>query len=313
MNSGRTLDRGAHCVIWRFRDGKRGHENQSAGLVEALAERHAVSVHDISVSDREQLHSLHGSPLPSPTLIVGAGHATHRPMLSARRARGGRVVVLMRPSLPRRCFDLCIIPEHDGVAQRADTLVTRGVLNRVRPAAWRSPDEGLILIGGPSKHHHWDDARIVDQIAIIARNRPRLHWRVASSRRTPATLLAAVADLHLANIETIPVTAVAPDWLPARLARAGEVWVSEDSVSMVYEALSGGAGVGVIEVPARARPFGAARDRIRVGLDTLVEQKLVTRFAAWDRAQTLAAPPSPLSEARRCADWIIEHWLSRPS
>jgi uncharacterized protein len=43
-------------------------------------------------------------------------------------------VVLMKPSLPRRWFDLCILPQHDGIAADAHTLVTEGALNRVRPA-----------------------------------------------------------------------------------------------------------------------------------------------------------------------------------
>ena len=41
----------------------------------------------------------------------------------------------MKPSLPRRCFDLCIVPRHDGLAPDAHTLVTEGALNRIRPAA----------------------------------------------------------------------------------------------------------------------------------------------------------------------------------
>jgi len=305
-----TGGRGVQCVIWRFCDAKRGHENQSAGLVEALADRHPVIVHDLAARGALPPNRL---PLPDPTLIIGAGHATHRPMLSARRARGGRVIVLMRPSLPRRCFDLCIIPEHDGVKARADTLITRGVLNRVRPGAGRTPDAGLILIGGPSQHYDWDDAALIAQIASLARDRAPVRWRVADSRRTPSSLLPAVANLGFANIETIPLAAVTPDWLPARLAEASEVWVSEDSVLMVYEALSGGAAVGVLEVPARKRRCGAAADRVRSGLDMLVRQGLVTRLAARDPAQPLAVPCAPLNEARRCADWIIEHWLDHPS
>ena len=38
----------------------------------------------------------------------------------------------MKPSLPRRWFDLCIVPQHDGVAADAHTLVTEGALNRIR-------------------------------------------------------------------------------------------------------------------------------------------------------------------------------------
>jgi len=296
-------------VIWRYCDGKRGHENQSAGLVQALAGLSPLVVHDVLLTERSC--SAGDARRPDPTLIIGAGHTTHLAMLRARRMHGGRVIVLMRPSLPRRCFDLCIVPAHDGLRPRADTLITRGVLNCVRPATRRTPDAGLMLIGGPSKHHAWDDARIVDQIATIAASRRRLTWRVAASRRTPPSLLPAVVALHLANLEVVPMNAVASDWLASQLALAGEVWVTGDSVSMIYEALSGGAGVGLIEVPARTRRLSMGRDRVLAGLDELIGEKWVTPFAAWDRERALPVPAAPLDEARRCADWIVEHWLDR--
>jgi len=311
MNSDANPEQDAQCVIWRFCDGKRRHENQSAGLIEALADRYPVIVHRVALPKSLPPPSKRQSVHDNPTLIIGAGHATHLPMLRARRTHGGRIVVLMRPTLPRRCFDLCIVPEHDGLRARADTLISRGVLNRVRPGARRAPNEGLMLLGGPSRHHDWNDTQILDQIAIIAASRAHIRWQLASSRRTPATLLSALNDRELGNVDVVPVAAVDPNWLPARLAVAAEVWVSADSVSMVYEALSGGAGVGVIEVAAHPRRLRTTPDRVLAGLNTLIEQKLVTCFGTWDRIQPLAAAAQPLAEAQRCAAWISEHWLGK--
>ena len=73
--------------------------------------------------------------LPTPDLLLGAGHHTHLSLLAARRIRGGKVVVLMRPSLPPGLFDLCLIPEHDAPPARPNVLATRGALNRIQPAA----------------------------------------------------------------------------------------------------------------------------------------------------------------------------------
>jgi mitochondrial fission protein ELM1 len=57
----------------------------------------------------------------------------------------------------------------------------------------------------------------------------------------------------------VPFAATSPDWLPTQLARADQAWVTADSVSMVYEALTAGAAVGVLDVP-RPRQAGSAGD-----------------------------------------------------
>ena len=134
------------------------------------------------------------TPLPKPDLIIGAGHATHPTLLAARRAHGGRAVVLMKPSLPRRCFDLCILPRHDGVAADAHTLVTDGALNRVRPATASDANHGLILIGGASPHFEWDSDAIQVQIKSLLARTPDMQWTLATSRRTPANFLALLPD-----------------------------------------------------------------------------------------------------------------------
>lgn len=300
-------------VVWRLLDGKPGHENQSAGLALALAERlagrRAVAVHDLAAPP--PLRALGyllagrfppGAALPAPALILAAGHATHLAALAVRRARGGRLAVLMRPSLPLALFDLCLIPEHDSPPARADVVVTRGVLNRIRPAAARPPGRGLILIGGPSRHHGWDGAALLAQLGELLRRRPELSWTVADSRRTPADFLPAVAALRCAGVTTVPHTATGRDWLPQQLAAAAEVWVGEDSVSMVYEALTAGAAVGVLAMP---RHGGG---RVAAGLDRLAAAGLVTPFAAWRAGRPLAPPAAPFDEAGRCADEIVARW-----
>jgi mitochondrial fission protein ELM1 len=100
-------------IVWRILDGKPGHEKQTRGLSQALASLVPVSLHDLPSNRRwrDWLHWLGGTfpagqDLPRPDLILIAGHATHWAGLAARRAHGGRLIVLMRPSLPRGWFDL---------------------------------------------------------------------------------------------------------------------------------------------------------------------------------------------------------------
>jgi hypothetical protein len=93
------------------------------------------------------------------------------------------------------------------------------------------------------------------------------------------------------------------DWLPEKLAAAAEVWVTEDSVSMIYEALSSGARVGLLAVPRNHR-----HSRVLRGLEQLVVDGLLTPFAAWQNSRILKVPNSILREADRCAEKIAQMW-----
>ena len=293
-------------VVWVVSDGKPGHVNQSLGLAEALARATPTTIHLIPALPAWRawlallLKRLPGKPLPAPDLIVGAGHATHATMLAARRARGGRAVVLMKPSLPRRAFDLCIVPQHDGVAADAHTLVTEGALNRIRPAPARNADQGLLLIGGTSPHFEWDSDAVQVQIKSILARTPETRWTLTTSRRTPADFLAQLPPHP--NLTHVPHTATSPDWLPEQLARSGTVWVTPDSASMVFEALSAGAEVGVFDLPVNPR------SRVGRAIAHLTDAQRITRFANWCASGKLHPNLHPLAEADRCAECILE-WL----
>jgi mitochondrial fission protein ELM1 len=241
--------------------------------------------------------------LPNPALLIGTGSATHLAMLVARRQRGGRALALMKPSLPMAWFDLVIAPAHDRLAPRENLLVTRGALNRMRPAEEKNPGEGLILIGGPDLEHPWGPDMLKAQITAIADRHRDIRWCAASSRRTPADFLAQLRNLKRANLDTVAVEDVDADWLPQRLATTATVWITEDSVSMLYEALTAGAATGLLSMPRRndrefKRDLGGG----------LLAEGLVTSFDDWQKGRHLERPPEPLDEAGRCADWVLHEW-----
>ncbi|MEZ5541520.1 MAG: mitochondrial fission ELM1 family protein [Pseudomonadota bacterium] len=300
--------RAGPLVVWRFTDGKPGHDSQSQGLVEALRAQCVVEEHSIHVADcRAGLAAClsgritFGQDLPDPALLIGAGHATHLPMLNARRVRGGRVVVLMKPTLPTGWFDLCVIPMHDRPRRRENILLTRGVLNRVRPAAQRDGCRGLILVGGPSAHVSWTGDAVAAQIAQLPARSTALQWTLTTSRRTPAGFLERLGAVP--GLTIVPCDRTGPDWLPAQLAGAAQVWVTQDSVSMIFEALTSGAAVGLIDVPWRN-----PRDRVAQGVVQLVREGLVTAFPAWQGGTAPQPPAVPFDEAARVAAWILEQW-----
>lgn len=223
-------------------------------------------------------------------------------MLAARRAHGGRALVLMKPSLPRRCFDLCIVPEHDGIAPDARTLITQGALNRMRASNQRQAERGLILIGGVSPHFEWNSEAIALQIQSILANTPHVQWTLADSRRTPSDFFAKLSPHP--RLQCVSHATTSPDWLPDQLAHAATVWVTPDSASMVYEALTAGADVGVFDLPVNPR------SRIGHAIARLADAQRVTRFISWCAHGKLHPNLHPLAEADRCAHWILA-WLKQ--
>jgi mitochondrial fission protein ELM1 len=305
----------APFVVWHCSDDKPGHDNQIRGLLRALAKRVPLQVHTLHMPEPNAQRCLatltnllrrrcpDGRHLPDPDLIVGAGHATHLPMLSARRARGGRVIVFMKPSLPLRCFDLCIVPQHDAVAARANVLQTRGPLNAIEPAPNKLEHHGLILLGGPSKHYRWSDQAMLENIATLVHCDLKWSWTVAGSRRTPDSMEQMLLAAKLPNLVYVAARDTGPEWLPFRLSEAPQVWVTEDSMSMVYEALSANAAVGVLPVPRRGF------SRVSRDMEQLLAEGRLTSYDDWCKGQALRQPAQPLNEAARCAEWVVGHWL----
>ncbi len=293
-------------IIWRFTDGRPGHDVQSLGLAQALRTQTDVSVFDLPLKDCPGGFWLwasgrypRGASLPAPDLLLGAGHGTHWHLLAARRRWGGRIILFMKPSLPLSWFDLCLVPEHDTPPRLANVLVTTGVLNTVQPGVRQNAETGLVLLGGPSRHFRWDDDELLGQLEQLLAARPPSRWLLASSPRTPAPLLRRLAGWP--GFECLPFASTDRKELAACMARAGEIWVSEDSVSMLHEALSSGARVGLLRVRR-----GAA-NRVTAAVDALLERDWLGEPGRW---QPGAGPGRPLNEAGRCAAWVRDRWLS---
>jgi uncharacterized protein len=299
-------------VIWLLSDGKRGHETQAQGLSRAIESRIRARTHILPMPspvrawiDLFLLRTRLGRDLPDPDLIIAVGHRTHPALLAVRAARGGRAIVLMRPTLPITFFDLAIIPQHDAPKDWPNVITTRGVLNTIQPSGRQEPNRGLILLGGPSRHVEWSDEVIAQQVGEVVRASGEVSWHLTTSRRTPATTAEVMLAMGLPNLMVTPASDTPTGWVAQQLALCGKVWVSEDSVSMVYEALSAGAAVGLLHVPQRGR------NRISAGVRDLIDDDMVTPFETWKRTGELPLPHTPLREAERCAELIVRQWLPR--
>ncbi|WP_068858002.1 mitochondrial fission ELM1 family protein [Perlucidibaca aquatica] len=290
-------------VVWRLMDGKPGHESQTLGLVNALkrlaAEQGFAEPRCIDMPLGDYPYTLWdwlfkrfrpGFLQPRPDFIIGAGHRTHWPMLCARRSVGGKAIALMSPTLPSWCFDWVVAPAHDGLTGR-NVIVTQGVLNAMQPAAVKRPGYTVVMVGGVSKHFLWDDTQVLAQLEQIMARHPQV--RLTDSRRTPAALRTTLAARW--PVEYQPWEQCPPGWLASELAIAENAWVTEDSVSMIYEALTAGCAVGLVGLQ---RPEGKPGRLVR-GVEGLLKNGLLCKHPGALVSQTINR--TVLAEARRVA------------
>ena len=298
-------------IIWQVSDNKRGHENQSSGLIRALSRKVALEVVKINIATAKASwwQALRGqfpsaARLQQPELIIGAGSQTHSTLIASSRATKAPSVLIMSP--PKgltSLFDLCIAPEHD-LRSGSNVIITKGAMNMIEPGSIKKQHSGLLLIGGPSQHHDWDESMLIKQIAQILDANSRIQWTLTSSRRTPPSATTELEKLSNEQLKVLPFEATDKDWLPRELSMTAHVWVTEDSVSMVYEALSSGAKVGLLPTTRKS-----TRSRVVCGLESLYQDGYLMNYR--ENHSDLAAfkNPPPLNEAERVAKIVAERFL----
>lgn len=305
-----------------FLDGRPGHEKQSRGILAALKRVRAVEVTEIQVQppspgryvlDLWRLFFLGDGgcryDLPPADLLLGTGSRTHLALLACKKKYGIPAVTCMAPDvLLRNRFDLCFVPQHDGIPAGANIFLTIGPPN-LSTAHWdKDMLHGLILIGGvDTGSHFWDSDRIQSYIERIVQKEPNIHWTISSSPRTPAETidqLEAYASCS-PNCSFFDFHNTPAGWVEKQYAKSGVVWVTADSMSMVYEALSAGCRVGVL--PVR---WKTDKNKFQRSCSYLLENKLVISFSMWDEENTRWRDEVvPLNEAERCAAEIVRRWF----
>lgn len=286
-------------------EGRPGHENQSVGLAEALARRTGATVEIIQIPTTfnfvPRWRAATRPTAARPQLLIGAGHKVHLPIRLAAQMFRARSVIIMAPTWPTWFFDCCILPQHDlGAGRHSDRIIpTLGALNRLPEEIPAKQPRGVVLVGGPSKSHGWAAQATADAIATVLAARPEWQWTISDSRRTPAGFLEQLRARGL-RAEFHPHQQTAPGWVPAQLLTATETWVTEDSVSMIFEAVTARARTGILPVPVvrpRADSVGAIR--------ALIQQGYAMDYLAWRAGGGQLPTPKPLHETGRCADLVL--------
>lgn len=284
-------------------DDRTGHRRQLESLALALARHCGLTcqwVHPVAPLKRWFSTSL---PVDEADLVIGCGRRTQRTTLWLARRVGAMSIALMDPRMLRERFDLCAIPRHDGIPPSEKVLVTEGTLSPMRAGKFRDSGAGLFLIGGVAKDFEWSDAKVWRQVESIVARHP-IQWTLTTSRRTPASFLHGAPDTVAAKVRVVDGNDCDAQWLVDHLAECGVAWVTEDSASMVYDALSAGAATGLISVERRRK------GRLAGGVDRLADDGLITRYQQWRAGARLSPPPKPLKEADRVARVILNRLTS---
>jgi mitochondrial fission protein ELM1 len=81
---------------------------------------------------------------------------------------------------------------------------------------------------------------LLTQIRQIVKETPGMRWALTTSRRTPEATAQALVALRRVGVEVIPLEKTDAGWVIDAITVSSQVWVTEDSVSMIYEALTSG-------------------------------------------------------------------------
>jgi mitochondrial fission protein ELM1 len=205
---------------------------------------------------------------PLPDIAIGCG-GMGGVIGAALRRRGPRAVQVQNPRIDPRRFDLIVANRHDRLTG-PNVVVVRNAMHRVTHArlaeaaeAWRDRLAHLprplvaVLVGGSNGRYRLDEAVATDLGSRLAgmMQADRVGLALTPSRRTaPAARAALAAALAPLGAWVWDMTGENPYF--GLLALADAIVVTQDSVSMISEAVATRAPVMVAGLPGRSRRQG---------------------------------------------------------
>jgi len=189
----------------------------------------------------------------------------------------------MKPSIPLMFFDLCIIPKHDGIKNGPNIINTQSSLVKFNSNLKKKENTGLILIGGPSKHYFWDSKTVLEEICKISKKFKFRKLLLSTSRRTPFDFLDQLNELNIPDIKVYEYSKIKSDWLDKHINKVKNIWVTNDSYSMVTEALASGADVDIIGLKVKqdsklSKEMKVIKNNIKRKIPIQNEAKVVAKF-----------------------------------
>ena len=287
-------------------DGKAGHRSQAVGLYKAMQRQSNIEVtfQEISIQELPIFSLLKalwarrfGLFEKKPDYIFGVGsHTQARVLLLGRVYPKAKTVIMMKPNFPVNWFDYAIIPQHDGVKESMHVITTQGALNPIVNENRHQPNRILIALGGNSKRHQWNDEKVLSSIQRLVENNVHATFILTTSRRTPEEFLAHLNEKSFkSQLKIFPVEKTPQGWIFEEMQKAEAVWVTEDSVSMIFEALTAGCKVGIIKINR------LKEDRITCSIDQIIQSNLVSDQTFIE----MLVEPHAFKEADRVATYLL--------
>ena len=240
-------------------------------------------------------------PQPWPDLLITCGRRSASVSAAIRRAARGRTftVHVQNPQTPPHYFDLVVPMQHDGLAG-PNVMATRAALHRITPeklaaagAEWRDRLGDLnvaVMLGGRTRSFRFT-RETVDKLASGLAGLDGEIAVTASRRTEPGVVDALKARLPQAWFWD----GTGRNPYLGMLAFARHIVVTEDSVSLISEAISTGKPVYVAEMAGGSR-------RLAYFQKTLREEGIVRpfdgRLAEW-RYEPINETPRIAAEVRR--------------
>ncbi|RLB94351.1 MAG: hypothetical protein DRH26_01430 [Deltaproteobacteria bacterium] len=307
------------CKITAILDGSPGHEKQTEGIISALAKYVTVEITRLKIKKTflsdivSWLKVLVGlcrktGKSEDVDFVMGTGTHTHPHVIKMGNAGGAKKIICMFPApFLTRLFDLCFVPNHDRPKSGKKIFLTVGPPNISENKHIHKPDIGLILIGGvDEKSHVWDSDKICDYIEqIVSSESVNLNWTISSSPRTPEEMDAKIRRFaaEKEHVSFFPFADTPKGWVEKRYDMSGIVWVTADSLSMVYEALTAGCTTGIIPVEWKQKV-----NKFAYSEQYLYDHKIAISYDNWKRNRDHINSGNGLNESDRCAREILRRW-----
>lgn len=290
-------------------------------------------------------------------LFLSAGSGAAPFTLALARATGQKCCTLMTPSvLGTAPFDFAVVPEHDHPEKRENVLSTLGAPNAIFPdelerqgweLAQKYPPRETggeekrwgVLVGGDDANYRvspeWMRRTLGPILEAGAQADADLY--ITTSRRTSPGAEEEILRLTEENSSVRMLLLASRDPfnpVPGMLGLCSRIFVTEDSVSMVSEAVTAGREVFLLRTERQSR----CRTALQETTAFLVRKKLLPGTMLWGiprfdvlfdslkqrgflneiKYDTLKfhregvsfplADGPLLNESRRAAEWIVERW-----
>ena len=265
------------------------------------------------------------------TLFISAGSSAAPFCLALAKATNNKSAVIMTPSMfGTKPFDYAIIPEHDAHDPHdPKVLTTLGAPNHINSQLVQKAAETFfghrnfkpkvvsVLIGG-SDSNYMPDAKWADKILGVLSQFREVTVLITTSRRTPEEVENKVEEIFSScpSIGYMLILSRNPkvNAVTSILGAATHVLATEDSVSMVSEAVTAGFKVGLLRVPRITGPIkkalGYGTQRFDEMFEKMKERGLIEDLGNEPDFDKFLEPDEQkhnqdFNEAKRAAEWIL--------